>query len=57
MSLDSMVTNIGAVLLVVGIFAAFWGRMHSRENGEIRDMGVLLATAGFACMASTVLLF
>ena len=57
MSLDSTVTNIGAVLLVVGIFAAFWGRMHSRENGEIRDMGVLLATAGFACMASTVLLF
>lgn len=57
MSLDSTVTNIGAVLLIVGIFVALWGRMHSRENRQIRDMGVLLATAGFACMASTELLF
>lgn len=57
MSLDSTVTNIGTVLLIVGIFVALWGRMHSRENRQIRDMGVLLATAGFACMASTELLF
>lgn len=57
MSLDSTVTNIGAVLLVVGLFVAFWGGMLSRENRKIRDMGILLAIAGFACLASAVLLF
>lgn len=56
MSLDSTVTNIGAVLLVVGLFAALWGGMLSRESRKIRDMGILLAIAGFACMVSAQLL-
>lgn len=57
MSLDSTATNIGIVLLVVGVSVALSGRKNfSRRNRKNRDMGVLLAIAGVACMARAELL-
>lgn len=56
MDIGSTVSNIGAVLLVTGLFAAIWGGRFF-ENESIRNIGILLAVAGFACLASGVVLF
>lgn len=57
MDLDSMVTNVGAVLFVVGVFVALWGRRFSRGSRKIQDIGALLAIVGIGVMASGALLF
>ena len=54
MDLESTVTNVGAVLFVVGVFVALWRRRFS-EN-RITRIGALLAIAGFAFMVSSELL-
>ena len=48
MDLDSMVSNVGAALFVIGLFITMAGFFI--EKDRIRDMGILLAVVGISCL-------